>query len=551
MTKLQKIIYSLLQQENQALHANRITELLDQRNLWKSPKGKTPEKTVAAALTTTFHKTESGGEESPYFIKIKSSDKRQRVLYKWNSENKDEDDNSRNTWLFPINKNEEKWEEFRNNSILTLEWGRIGDLILLGSITDIKNKLQEKYGKDRSFKNTARALYKFANEMRVNDIIYVITPAKEILGRGIVKAEYEYDDNNEDDSRQHQCKVNWEEIEKREFNDEKLKVKFLKNISDYTGIIESLSSFFSEQDDDSETDATVTIKPYGEQDFLKEVYLTKESYTTLRSLLEYKKNVIIQGAPGVGKTFAAKRLAFSIMGVKDTNRIQIIQFHQNYSYEDFVVGYRPSKNDTAKPFELQHGPFYKFCKKAEDDEDNKYYLIIDEINRGNVSKIFGELFMLIERDKRRDKIQLLYENEQFSIPENLYIIGMMNTADRSLAIMDFALRRRFAFFEFAPAFNNSNFKQYLKTKNNPKFNSLISTIISLNKEISQDESLGKGYCIGHSFFHTEGSISDTWMNNVIEYEIIPLLEEYWYENLDKVKEWKNKLRACIQNDSSS
>ncbi|GHV36835.1 hypothetical protein FACS1894187_12170 [Synergistales bacterium] len=163
--------------------------------------------------------------------------------------------------------------------------------------------------------------------------------------------------------------------------------------------------------------------------------------------------MILQGAPGVGKTFAAKRLAFSIIGKEDDRRVKIVQFHQSYSYEDFVMGYRPD----GRGFCLAEGPFYQFCKIAEkDDDDRPYFFIIDEINRGNLSKIFGELLMLIENDKRGEKnaLRLLYKDEDFFVPENVHIIGMMNTADRSLAMIDYALRRRFVFFDMEPAFDS-------------------------------------------------------------------------------------------------
>ena len=197
---------------------------------------------------------------------------------------------------------------------------------------------------------------------------------------------------------------------------------------------------------------------YTESDFLDEVYLDEEKYYILKNLLLYKKNIILQGPPGVGKTFAAKKLAYSIIGEKNKDRVMTIQFHQNYSYEDFMMGFRPNECG----FELKKGPFYNLCKKAEQDPNNNYFFIIDEINRGNLSKIFGELFMLMENDKRGTEIKLLYSDEMFSIPKNLYIIGMMNTADRSLAIIDYALRRRFAFFEFKPAFDSDGFKKYLE-----------------------------------------------------------------------------------------
>lgn len=250
----------------------------------------------------------------------------------------------------------------------------------------------------------------------------------------------------------------------------------------------------------------------------------------------------MQGAPGVGKTFAAKRLAYSMMGVKDPDRVMMVQFHQSYSYEDFIMGFRPA----ATGFELKKGPFYNFCKKAELDLENDYYFIIDEINRGNLSKIFGELFMLIENDKRSVSLQLLYSDEKFSVPENVYIIGMMNTADRSLAMLDYALRRRFAFFEFSPAFETNGFRQYRQEKNNEKFNNLIAAIEKLNTAIENDESLGRGFRIGHSYFCTDKPIDDTWLNAVITYEIIPLLNEYWFDEPSKVRDWEFALYEAIR-----
>lgn len=281
---------------------------------------------------------------------------------------------------------------------------------------------------------------------------------------------------------------------------------------------------------------------YTESDFLEEVYLDEEKYYILKNLLLYKKNIILQGPPGVGKTFVAKRLAYSIIGEKNKDRVMTIQFHQNYSYEDFMMGFRPNECG----FELKKGPFYNFCKKAEQDSNNKYFFIIDEINRGNLSKIFGELFMLMENDKRGTEIKLLYSDEIFSIPKNLYIIGMMNTADRSLAIIDYALRRRFAFFEFEPAFDSDGFKKYLEEKNSDKLFKLIEMMKKLNTDIRNDESLGKDFCIGHSFFCFDDDIDDYLLKSVVDYEIIPLLNEYWFDESDKVEEWSYLLHEAIK-----
>ena len=283
---------------------------------------------------------------------------------------------------------------------------------------------------------------------------------------------------------------------------------------------------------------------YTREDFLKEVFVSAEDYDRLATILRLKKNIILEGAPGVGKTFIADRLAYSLMGEKAIDRVKMVQFHQSYSYEDFIMGFRPS----ASGFELRKGPFYQFCKQAEGDENNDYFFIIDEINRGNLSKIFGELFMLIEMDKRGRDLKLLYSDEQFSIPENLYIIGMMNTADRSLAMLDFALRRRFAFFELKPGFDSDGFKEYQSHLKNEKFDALINTVKHLNEIIASDESLGEGFCIGHSYFCNliPNSIDQQVLSSIVEYELIPLLKEYWFDEPSLVKEWSGNLRSAIK-----
>lgn len=290
-------------------------------------------------------------------------------------------------------------------------------------------------------------------------------------------------------------------------------------------------------------------KAYTRDDFLNDVFMDLDEYKRLVGLLEMKYNVILQGAPGVGKTYAAKRLAYSIMGEKDENRIKFVQFHQSYSYEDFIQGYRPNDNDNR--FVLKNGVFYDFCHRAENDIDRPYFFIIDEINRGNLSKILGELMMLIEKDHRGERLNLLYSNEEFCVPKNIRIIGMMNTADRSLAMMDYALRRRFAFYSFKPAFENPKFIDYQESKKNKKFSNLIDAVEKLNEEIANDDNLGKGFEIGHSYFCTDEDITDEWLNNVIEYEIKPLISEYWFDEPEKARNQIDELKKKINKATDS
>ena len=288
------------------------------------------------------------------------------------------------------------------------------------------------------------------------------------------------------------------------------------------------------------TDAA--IDAYTKSDFLDEVYMTEKRYENLVAVLRNKKNIILQGAPGVGKTFAARRLAWSTMGEQDDSRIEFVQFHQNYSYEDFMMGYKPVEDG----FELKYGIFYRFCQKAANQPDKEFFFIIDEINRGNMSKIFGELLMLIEKDYRGTKATLAYNGLSFSVPKNLYIIGMMNTADRSLAMIDYALRRRFSFFEVEPGFDSEGFIHYQNGLNNETLNELISKVKDLNHEIALDKSLGKGFCIGHSYFCGRDICTDEWMHSIVDYDILPMLSEYWFDDPNKLQRWENILQGVFQ-----
>lgn len=288
------------------------------------------------------------------------------------------------------------------------------------------------------------------------------------------------------------------------------------------------------------TDAA--IDAYTKSNFLDEVYMTEKRYENLVAVLRNKKNIILQGAPGVGKTFAARRLAWSMMGEQDDSRIEFVQFHQNYSYEDFMMGYKPVEDG----FELKYGIFYRFCQKAANQPDKEFFFIIDEINRGNMSKIFGELLMLIEKDYRGTKATLAYNGLSFSVPKNLYIIGMMNTADRSLAMIDYALRRRFSFFEVEPGFDSEGFIHYQNGLNNETLNELISKVKDLNHEIALDKSLGKGFCIGHSYFCGRDICTDEWMHSIVDYDILPMLSEYWFDDPNKLQRWENILQGVFQ-----
>lgn len=457
--------------------------------------------------------------------------KTNRLLDSFNNDNSD----VTHYWLYAPGPEAQRWEECYENGYMLLGWGEIGNLRAFNSKDEMKQQMKQKYGDSGSYKNSVHATWQFVHDIKIGDVIFVKKGTKGILGRGIVESDYEY---NEDcmDEYSNVRKVKWTDKGDWTIN-QQFTQKTLTDITTYVDFVKKINSLF-------ESDEFVNYAQYTIENFLDDVFMSKEDYSKLVGLLKIKKNIILQGAPGVGKTYIAERLAYSMIGVKDEEKIGMVQFHQSYSYEDFIMGFRPS----ATGFELKKGVFYNFCKKAENDSDHEYFFIIDEINRGNLSKIFGELFMLIENDKRGKKLQLLYSDEKFTVPSNIYIIGMMNTADRSLAMLDYALRRRFAFFDIKPGFETLGFRKYRTTLNNEKFDKLINCVENLNRVIIEDESLGEGFCIGHSYFCnlTLETIDDDWFYDVVEYELIPLLKEYWFDEPMQIKEWSENLRRSIK-----
>lgn len=443
-------------------------------------------------------------------------------------------------WLYNPGQGAEKWKECCDREVMLLGWGKIGDLEIFNTKDEIKQQLKQVYGNESSYINLSNTLWQFAHDIKIGDIIFVKKGNSSVIGKGIVESDYSYDSDCDSEYRNVK-KINW--INEGLWSvQQKLPQKMLADITPYTDLVQELDSLFENIDDEDEKE--IVYPEYTRKDFLKDVYMSEEDYNRLTGVLCNKKNIILQGAPGVGKTYVAKRLAYSIMGVKDVERVKMVQFHQSYSYEDFIMGFRP----TLSGFELKKGAFYNFCKKAEIDSDNDYFFIIDEINRGNLSKIFGELFMLIEKDKRGSELQLLYSDEKFAVPKNVYIIGMMNTADRSLAMLDYALRRRFAFFDIKPGFDTEGFIEYKKSINNEKFDKLINCVQNLNNSILADESLGEGFCIGHSYFCNlkQEDVNEQWLYGIVEYELIPLLKEYWFDESGKVHDWSERLRSAIR-----
>ena len=443
-------------------------------------------------------------------------------------------------WMYTVF-DDTSWMECQQKEIMVLGMDDIGDYSQYDSKESLRQELISTYDNSTSRKNQALMAWNFANKLAINDVIFA-KRSNTLVGKGIVTGDYIFDDSRQE--YKNIRTVKWLQIGEWEHPGKSV-AKRLTDITPYTDYIEKLITIFTPDElDDVDTQPEVDYPEYSSADFLSDVYMSEQDYETLVNVLKMKKNIILQGAPGVGKTFTAKRLAYCIIGAKNPDRVQMIQFHQSYSYEDFIEGYRPTENG----FTIKKGSFYKFCKLAEDDDENDYFFIIDEINRGNLSKIFGELFMLIEKDKRGIELQLLYSDENFSVPPNVYIIGMMNTADRSLAMLDYALRRRFSFFTMKPGFNTIGFQTYQDSLKSDAFKKLISCIKQLNSKIAADISLGEGFCIGLSYFCglTAKTATVRTLTSIIEYELIPLLKEYWFDEPEKIIDWSDRLRSTVK-----
>ena len=296
--------------------------------------------------------------------------------------------------------------------------------------------------------------------------------------------------------------------------------------------------------------STAPVESYSIDDILSDgCFMERALLESLIERLRVKKNLVLQGPPGTGKTWLAKRLAYALMGQKDENKLRAVQFHPNLSYEDFVRGWRPAGEGNLA---LVDGPFMEMVSIAKKEPSVKFVSIIEEVNRGNPAQIFGELLTLLEADKRTpaESIELCYRKmsgERVFVPDNLYVIGTMNIADRSLALVDLALRRRFAFADLKPTLGNV-WRDWVNKKfeiDREILTDIENRILLLNEEITDDASLGRQFCIGHSYVTPPLGVKITdpraWFRQVVETEIGPLLDEYWFDSLDKAQDARKRL----------
>lgn len=457
----------------------------------------------------------------------------------------DSDLPDRNYWLLAPGQGAVLWDTWFAEGIGAIGWNGMGDLSKYESKESMVDFIPKVY-EDSGPAHIAYMMWEFAREMKRGDVVFAKRGLHKICGWGLVAGDYHYDERQ--DPYYHVRKIDWKngtvttmptgvQLPLKTITRMTAKAAFLHEMAKFYSEIPGLSGEVLPPVQPPTTPPTPTHPLYVKADAMADLFMTPDHVDTCIELLRRKKNIVLQGAPGTGKTFVAKRLAYLLMGQKDESRVQMVQFHQSLTYEDFVQGFKPNGDGG---FKLENGVFHNFVDNALARPELPFVFIIDEINRGNMSKVFGELLMLIEPDKRSSDFALPLSycadlDATFYVPPNVHLIGTMNTADRSLSMVDYALRRRFAFVEIGPGFESPTFLEVLA--NAGASESLVATIRgrmkTLNDMIAADEpNLGRGYRIGHSFFcPTDGQKADEeWMEQVIAYEIKPLLGEYYCDD---------------------
>ncbi len=430
-----------------------------------------------------------------------------------------------NTWLFAPGENAGFWEESREKGIAAIGYDDFGDFRIYESKEAIRKKMIEKWGGEKNPINHCLAVWQFTNEVKEKDILIAKRGMHEIIAYGKVIGDYEHNIDSPE-FKNFRC-VEWHQFDKPVKPSSPVA---MKTLTKFTKNKKLLREIFGER---------------SEEDFIDEI----DNRDKKKRMLSIPLNQILYGPPGTGKTFITTKMSVEICDgkvdsaqkelrdrfreLRDTERrIEFVTFHQSYGYEEFVEGLRPetSKAGGGEGFSLKakSGVLKRIAKRARKDSDNPYVLIIDEINRANISKVFGELVTLLEEDKRERaenevSVTLPYSGKAFTLPGNLYVLGTMNTADRSIALLDTALRRRFEFVEMPPEPD-----KHLGIVDDVDLRLVLKAI---NQRL--EYLIDRDHLVGHAWLMRCKDLTD--VGNVMRHKIIPLLAEYFYEDWNKVR----------------
>ncbi len=428
---------------------------------------------------------------------------------------------NRKFWQYSPGEQARKWDEFYEKGIMGIGWDEIGDLRRYKNRREIEEAIKDAYNEhDKNKIHDSLANDEFLNLMKPGDIVIAKKGMNKLIGYGIVTSDYMYD--SERDEYQKIRKVKW--LKKGEWSPHKpLARKTLTEIQDFN-----------------------ELKKYIE--IMEDIYFVNTDETKPVQSVRHPLNQILYGPPGTGKTYKTKELAVKIIDgtapkdraalnerfneLQNAGQIGFVSFHQSMNYEDFIEGIKPALKNNEVIYEIQDGIFKQISAGARQNPDKKFVLIIDEINRANVSAVFGELISLIEPDKRTGRPEALeahlpYSKKRFGVPDNLYLIGTMNTADRSVEALDTALRRRFSFMELMPD------PALLRQRENDEIfpgirkSDILETI---NRRI--EVLLDRDHTIGHSYFMDANTPEE--LARIFNDKILPLLQEYFYDDYAKI-----------------